>query len=268
MEAAGRGMPKLEHALYGSLAGLAAFVAYDHVTRRRRVAPALPQRNAAPRLRPARPLPSPPAAPECVSLVTLPDLPGTVIELDDEPEPEPERTAAHASLEELLEHYFDAEETPGRFYTIQPGDTPETIARAVLSKLVERPTRQQILDYIHVFSSCSYNLDRYGSRSTSLSFPAKWCVPGLGLGLRAAFLPRNADAIDQMAAGLPVPRTVDDQGRPLDPEASSHGTVWLCPVDPERLRDEGVVTCEGFAYECGTSQLEPDPMLLHRLEAA
>ncbi len=313
-------MVAAEKIVIGTLAGLAAFWAFDHVARRRLRARRVwnsPEPPRPTRLRPRPPVArtqasrgapgdtlrrvpvpaalAPPALDEADPEEFPEDLPDAPLEgegdfervrnHDDASELAERFQGAETSvdwgtftdfpgaadepseLDVMLEHYFATDETPGRFYAVQPGDTPETIARAALTLIGStRPSRQQILDYIYCFTSATYNLDHYGSTSTSLSFPAKWKVPGLGLGLRAAFLPRNADAIDLMTHGLPVPRTVDEQGRPTNAEASSHGTIWLPPVDPERLPD-GVVTCEGFSYTCGTSGLEPDPALLRLLEA-
>ncbi len=278
--------PKLEHALYGSLAGIAVFVAVDQVVKHRKggalqrnMPQALP---AAPR--PVRRLPVPrpvaqdlhDASPTAASDVTLdlpPDDPRSQAEVDLPPDDafEPELDLIEDEVDRLgalLDRFCLLSPIGGHFYPVGAGDTPETIARAVLSQIVERPTREQILDYIHLFSSCAYNLERYGTRSTSMSFPSKWCVPGLAMGLRAAFRPVNADAFDLMASGLTVPRTCDSQARPTDPDASSYGMPWLVPVCPERLSTQGIVTCEGYAWSCGTSQIEPPPQLMALLRGA
>ncbi len=175
--------------------------------------------------------------------------------------PEPSR------LGELLEMHVSGEALPNKFYQVREGDTPVTIARAVLAS-VGRFDEAHVLDYVYCFTSAPFNLDRYGTPSTSRRFPARWRIPGFGRGLRGAFVPHNADALAAMHGGKLPARTVDERtGKPLDPEARELGLVWLPPVDPGRLA-EGIVTCSGFSWPDGSSTLNPDPELMALLEAA
>lgn len=167
----------------------------------------------------------------------------------------------------LLQDLFHNDPRGGSFYQILPGDTPETIARAVL-KATGRFTKQNVLDYIHCFSSSRHNLDRYGSRSTSSIYPSEWLVPSFGQGLRAAFLPRNDDALDAFTHRRLPKRTIDaNSGAPLEPEAKRLGCIWLPPVSRDDLRN-GIVTCGHQTYADGSSSIDPPPDFLAHLEAA
>lgn len=166
----------------------------------------------------------------------------------------------------LLEKLFHADPEGGSFYALQAGDTPETVARAVLSR-VGRFTKQNVIDYIHCVSSSRWNLDRYGSPSTSRTYPRDWLVPGFGKGLRAAFLPRNADALEAIAHGRLPPRTIDPRtGAPLS-DLEHLGVLWLPPVDPHALR-EGRVTCAHQSWSDGSSSIDPPPEFIAFMEAA
>lgn len=184
------------------------------------------------------------------------------------PAPTTDLVVVEDGLQALLERYIAAVPSACHFYAICPGDTPQTIGKAVLHQVggVE-PAPELVDEYVWCFSAASYNLQRYGSRSTSNSYPARWIVPGLGLGLRAAFLPRNADAIDLLAHGRAVPRTVDERGVRVVDDACHYGTLWLPAVCPDELASR-VVTCAPLPHPDGSVSLEPPPALLAQLEAA
>lgn len=178
-----------------------------------------------------------------------------------EPLPEVEQTR----LDELLEQYFAIDSEPGNFYQVVATDTFEGVARAALKTVIPNPTDAQILAYIHCISAGPYNLDKYGSPSTSKVFPQQWLVPGLGQGLRAAFLPRNADGVAAFGAGLMPVRTVDPKTARGITSDSAYGLIWLPPVSAEDLEGAGVVTCAPFSYDDGSSTIDPDPELLSLL---
>ncbi len=283
-------MAKIEKVVIGALAGVVVF----GLTRNKSESPATPMLPASSRARPVR-APAPVlreaqvrmmvlewgmtpdrfhgrarAWAEAASAERAPALPPAA-------EPTPDDLGGDApcveldGLDALLECYFASEARPGNFYSVQPGDTPETIAREALASVGE-PTKQALLDYIWCFSGGRYNLHRYGTRSTTRSrtgqsFSAQWVVPGIGKGLRGAFLPRNADAVELMARGLSVPRTIDEEAVRVVDDATSLGTIWLPPVCADQL-DEGIVTCAPYSYEDGSSALEPPPRLLYRLREA
>jgi hypothetical protein len=184
----------------------------------------------------------------------------------------PETTALVPAREEadpfhaMLVSLFDADPRGGAFYAIQEGDTPETIARAVLGR-VGRFRKRDVVDYIHLMSSSSYNLERYGSPSTSNSYPSEWLVPVLAKGLRAAFLPRNADAIEAIGNRRLPTRVIDPRTGMANGEGSSLAVLWLPPVSPDALR-EGTVTCSHRSWSDGSSSIDPPPEFFAFMEAA
>lgn len=166
----------------------------------------------------------------------------------------------------MLESLFDADPRGGAFYAVCEGDTPETIARAVLSR-VGKFRKRDIISYIHLMSSSSYNLDRYGSPSTSRSYPSEWLVPSFAKGLRAAFLPRNDDAIDAIGNRRLPARGIDPRTGVAKGNGTSLGVLWLPPVSPDALR-EGTVTCSHRSWSDGSSSINPPPEFFAFMEAA
>ena len=189
--------------------------------------------------------------------------PASLLAPEHEPAPEPTRIEA---IETLLKQYVTDDPYPNRFYLVQFGDTPESVARAALKHFGD-PTPAQVLDYVHCYSGCTHNLDNYGTPSLSRSFSKRLLVPGLGLGLRVAFLPRNADALGLMLGGLAPRMTVDRRTGAPAANSTSYGLLWLPPIDPEAFT-QGEVTCSGYEWEDGTSGLEPPPKLFELLEEA
>ncbi len=186
-------------------------------------------------------------------------------------EPTPPRRLARARpadvaalrRRELLGLHVAAEPRPCKFYQLQPGDTPYTVSRRALGS-VGRHTAAHVLEYWRCVTSCQYNLGIWGGRSTTKRYPAELLAPGIGLGIRVAFLPRNEDALRAMAMGSHPQVCVDKDGAELG-LGESLGAPWLPHVDREALAD-GEVTCRTYSWGDGTSSLEPDPELIALLE--
>jgi hypothetical protein len=177
--------------------------------------------------------------------------------------PEPTRIER---IELLLSDLVSDEPVPRSLYRVQWDDTPKSVAARALAQ-VGPHTDRDVLEYIHAFSAGAYNLGQFGTPATSRAYPKQMLVPGLGLGLRVAFLPRNQDALEQMLAGQ-MPRIVVDPrtGKPASPH-TSYGLIWLPAVDPDALA-RGEVTCSGHEWPDGSSALDPDPQLLELLQEA
>ncbi len=169
-------------------------------------------------------------------------------------------------IELLLSDLVSDDPRPRSLYRIQWDDTPKGVADRALAHAGPH-TDRDVLEYIHVFSAGSYNLGQFGTPATSRTYPQRMLVPGLGLGLRVAFLPRNQDALEQMLTGQ-MPRIVVDPrtGKPASPH-TSYGLIWLPAVDPDALA-LGEVTCSGYEWPDGSSALDPDPKLLELLQEA
>lgn len=173
---------------------------------------------------------------------------------DDEP---------HLRIASLLDELLAEAPRNGHLYQIGRGDTVESIARAVLDDMGDGWTEQMLLDYIHCISSGPYNLGRYGTPSTTKSFPKKWLAPGIGRGLRVAFMPRNQDALALLRVGI-LPRMVVDPrtGAPRGGDDNIHyGLIWLPPIDPTDFA-VGIISCAPYSWEDGSSTIDPDPELL------
>ncbi len=163
-------------------------------------------------------------------------------------------------IEALLCEYVTDDPQPNRFYQCQYGDTLDDIARAALGTLGDSNAAQR-LEYIHCIVGVQHNLDRYGTPSTGRTHPPRYLLPGLGLGLRAALLPRNDDALALMLNGLSPTMRVDPKTGAPTSNATSRGLVWLPPVDPKAFLELGEVTC-------GDDGLEPPAELLGLLQEA
>ena len=94
------------------------------------------------------------------------------------------------------------EPMPGKLYQVQFRDRPADLARTIIrrSANVANPTAAQVDQYMHLLAAGSYNGELYGTHSHSNTYPDRWLVPGLGRGLRAAWLTRNLDALDCLLA--------------------------------------------------------------------
>lgn len=169
-------------------------------------------------------------------------------------------------IEALLVDLVADDAKPGGLYRVQWTDNVWDVADRALS-VVGPHTKGDVLEYIHCMSAGDFNRTQFGTESTSRRYPNKYLVPGLGIGLRVAFMPRNQDGIDQMLAGN-LPRMVVDPrtGKPASAH-TSYGLIWLPPVDADALA-AGEVTCGGHEWPDGSSAINPDPKLLNLLEAA
>lgn len=206
-------------------------------------------------------------------VVTLADLDAHAEEVDaaEVEEDEIVRPTGEDRLEriaELLDDNLSFRPRPGYFYPIVKGDTMKSVARRALETLGPC-TEATIVSYIHSIGSGQYNIGRYGTRSTTKSFPATYLVPCIKQGIRVAFQPRNVDAVAAMREGT-MPKMVVDQktGAPLPGSCYHHyGLIWLPPVDAKPFED-GIITCAGYSWEDGSSTIDPDPELMALLEAA
>lgn len=157
----------------------------------------------------------------------------------------------------LLEELVSDFPTPGRFYQIQPEDAPLAVA---LEALGPEAQAQDGVEYLRCISSGPrWNMPLYATTSPSKQYPNAYLVPGVRLGVRVAFLPRNEDALDLMLRGR-MPKTAVDptSGKPIS-EGSSYGLLWLPPVDDE-------FSCAGYEWEDGSSAIDPPPDLFEVLE--
>lgn len=177
---------------------------------------------------------------------------------------------AHESLRErvdrLLQAFVSDEPRPGFFYQVQDGDTLPDVAAAALESVGDF-TDEQLEQYIFCISSGPrWNVRKYSTPSTSKSFGNALLVPGLGRGIRVAFLPRNDDALDAMLEGRMPLMTVDARtGAPIG-DHGAFGLLWLPPVDAVELA-AGEVTCAPFSWTDGSSTIDPPPELLALLRS-
>lgn len=167
----------------------------------------------------------------------------------------------------LLEEFVSPTPRPGFFYAIRKNDNLWDIARAAL-KTVGEHSDSALLSYMFCLQSGPrWNLPLYGTPSVTKSFPKKYLVPHMNLGVRVAFLPRNMDALELMRLGIKPVMVVDPKtGAPIG-KYSSYGLLWLPPVDEESLAS-GDPTCADFSWSDGSSTIDPPPQLLMLLEAA
>lgn len=156
----------------------------------------------------------------------------------------------------LLEELVTDDPTPGRFYQVQPDDTPMAVA---LEALGPEAQAQDGVEYLRCISSGpQWNMPLYATHSPSKQYPDAYLVPGVKLGVRAAFLPRNADALGEMIQGKMPERTVDRRtGKPYG-KGSSYGLLWLPPVDD-------TYSCV-YEWEDGSSAIDPPPELFEELQ--
>lgn len=198
------------------------------------------------------------------------DLPG--VEDDDivpgTPEEPSEQVQRIARISKLVDDLIAANPEPGHLCAIKYGSNLSDIAKEALDTVYPGHTNQQRLHYIHCISSGpQWNLRLYGTPSTSKIFPEMYMVPGLGMGIRVAFLPRNQDAIAEVRLGNMPRMTVDPEtGAPAG--GDHYGVIWLPPVDAKELKAGGMPSCAPYSWADGSSTIDPDPELLGLLEAA
>lgn len=138
------------------------------------------------------------------------------------------------------------------------------MAKSVLDEMGSPYERRHVFDYVHCMSSGPrWNLPLYGTPSTSRQFDKRHLVPGLGMGIRVAFLARNADALGLLLGGRLPAMTVDPKTGSAKSSDSSRGLVWLPPA---AIKD-GELTCED-PWSDGSTSLDPPPELFELTEAA
>lgn len=166
---------------------------------------------------------------------------------------------------ELLRELVRDEPEPGKLYQVQFRDRPATLARTILQRSanIASPTAAQVDAYMHLLAAGRYNGSLYGSSSSSNTYPARWLVPGLGLGIRAAWLTRNLDALNRLLQQDPVSCVVDRRTGAAQTPHTSYGLVWCPPV--ELVGTE--ITTEPFVYDDGASPLDPPSTILEAIAA-
>ena len=168
---------------------------------------------------------------------------------------------AHAeevsALVESLRELVSDEPEAGKLYQIQWRDRPGSVFRNALATCgIVNPSQHQVEQYAHLVAGGRYNGNLYASRGTSRSYPSRWLVPGLGVGVRSAFLPRNQDALELMLHGK-KPMCVVDRATGAAMSPSTHyGMIWLppCEVSGHDL------TGESYEWPDGSSALDPPPV--------
>src|SRR5690606_10929809 len=110
----------------------------------------------------------------------------------------------------------------------------------------------------------TWNWDLYSRTTFTSNWPAYTGNDGRNIG--TAWLPRHQSAITKIASGKLPQRNISTAGAKVGP-GSSYGLVWIPPLDEDSLRDLGVVTDGGMAWDNGTSVLNPPPELLSLLAA-
>jgi hypothetical protein len=186
-----------------------------------------------------------------------------------EPEPVVEPPFGRlAMIEELLDEFVSDTPRPGFFYQIRGADTLASVSRDALDSIGPH-AKSARTSYMHCLQSGpNWNMRLYGTKSTTKSFPKENLVPGKGIGILVAFLPRNMDAHARMLRGELPTMTVDKKdGKPLSVPSPfvDRGLVWFPPVDEESLA-EGEPTCAPFSWDDGSSTIDPPPQLLELLE--
>ncbi len=183
------------------------------------------------------------------------------------PPPDEDEDEDLARIDELLFDLIKLSPSTGILYPIHKGDTMSNVIKRALDTVGPSTDRMR-QEYAWGVVSGAYNRDTYGTPSTSKSYPSTYLAPGVGSGIRVAFLQRNEDAIVAMRSGQMPQMTVDPRtGAPQVKEERSRGLIWLPPVDADRFA-EGIVTCESFMWENGASTIDIDPELRSYLEAA
>lgn len=170
-------------------------------------------------------------------------------------------------VRELLYEQINLTPRPGFLYPVMTGDTMPRVVKQALDSIGPSTDRMR-QEYSWNIVSGRYNRETYGTPSSTKSYPSKYIAPGINLGIRVAFLPRNEDAIVAMRAGRLPRMTVDPRtGAPRVEGAKSRGLIWLPPVDESSFK-AGIVTCKSHLWEDGSSTIDIDPELRSYLEAA
>lgn len=178
--------------------------------------------------------------------------------LADLPVPESPAPTPGEILSELLSDF----PLPGKLYQIKSGDNLSTIVRKALNNLVPgagEAGSARMAYLLNCINVSEWNRSRYGSTRSNNNFPKTYFTNGLGLA--AAFLPRNADATAAILAGKLPARTIKPNGDPAG-GGSKFGMLWLPPVVAEDLTKFAQPTCAGTSWPDGSSTIEPPPEFL------
>lgn len=159
---------------------------------------------------------------------------------------------------------------PGHFYQVKKGDSLSSLVRQALNNFVAGAGEksQSRLNYMKICMNTGekWNKKLYGSTRTTNIFPAMYLTNGIGLA--AAFLPRNAHVLQAVANGKMPARTILPNGNKIaGADGSELGLLWFPPVAKEDLEQNGLVTCAPFTWDDGSSTIDPPPQLLNLLAA-
>ena len=161
---------------------------------------------------------------------------------------------------ELLDILISNTPSPGHFYRIKSGDTMAQIARGALNSVIpgSGENGNARLDYIYCMSSgAAWNVELYGSTRTTQVYPELYSINGLTLAV--AFLPYHENPIAAIMETRPPERGADGEGNKISGVGSSYGMIWLPPVDPQVLANEGEPTCGAVNWSDGSSSIDPPP---------
>lgn len=182
-------------------------------------------------------------------------------------EPEPEHPTDFAPVDqggndpgELLDDLISDVPMPGRFYRIKSGDTMAQLARRALNAVIPGSGEEggARLDYIYCMSSgAGWNLAMYGSTRTTQIYPELYAINGLTLAV--AFLPYHENPITAVMESRPPNRGADHQGDKIQGVGNDYGMIWMPPVDPQVLANEGEPTCGAVNWSDGSSSIDPPP---------
>ncbi len=171
-------------------------------------------------------------------------------------------TVTESEIVETLRDLVADEPQGGRLYLVQWRDRPGAVFREALATCgICAASPMQVEAYAHLCGAGRWNRTLYGSRGTSRSFPAAWTVPGLGVGIRSAFLPRNQDALRALlAADRPLCVIDRNTGAAMSPSVS-YGLIWLPPVELQGWE----ITGAAFEWPDGSATLDPPGVLLEAI---
>lgn len=174
----------------------------------------------------------------------------------DPPVPEPETPTIADVITDLLLPY----PLPGRFYAIKKGDSLDQIARQALNNRLPGAGNKNAnrMAYIKncINLSKKWNLPLYGSTSSSNLFPKAYFTNGQGL--RMAFFPYHAPALQFVLGGKIPPRQITPSGARIQ-GGNAYGILWLPPVDDDALTQFDQVVCAG-KWDDGSPTSEPPPL--------
>ena len=169
---------------------------------------------------------------------------------------------------------------PGRFYRIQSGDNPTTVARRLMqfmtrssSKFVGHPLTDDVMRAM----VGAWNLTYFGSvpaarDKTCGTFQAErlptpyWAVDTDDgpRDITQAFCPKHEDAIEAMFAGRLPNRTIDARGDIVVGGPMTWGVLWIPAMEMEVINDE-LTLHTGATWSDGSTMGAPPPEVLEVL---